>query len=592
MAGEPVEHLPPPRMSGRGGGELSWSSAGPDLYYWVAVRDVTAGGAATRLAVPTTALSAVAGSLTNGHVYEFTVTAENSAGEGPVSAGARATSTYAKPPAPTGLTATAGDGQVTLRWTASPTANVYYWIEYRTAGGTWQRMQYPVSTCCTFTVTLLNNGTTYEFRVRANNVSGDSPATATASAKPLPPRPAAPTGLTAAPGDGRVTLRWTASSTPNVYYWVEYRPSGGNWQRLPYPLSTCCTYTVTYLTNGTNYEFRVFANNMAGDSPASTAAGAKPMPPLPTAPGSLSVTASGDTAARLTWSSSTPSTVYYWIYYRYTGTSTWKKAAYPVTSCCAFTMSMLTPGKSYDFMLRAENLAGMSGNSNTAKVTLTIITPGTPSNVRAYSTSTDLSVSTVTVAWNSASNATGYSIEARPCRGGSWTIIAFMITSTVSTLRYGTGCYEYRVVADRFGKYGGRSGSEKAFGPVDDYPWRDFLPLVFDPYLFVRKQCTSFVASRVDKYYAQRTQHFNGPNYLDAKNWDTAAARYGGSVSHTPAVGAIAQWDGPSSTGHVAWVSGIDGGMVFLEEYNGSNPEAYGRRWVSASSVHNYLIVN
>ncbi|MEV4131875.1 fibronectin type III domain-containing protein [Dactylosporangium sp. NPDC049742] len=577
--------------AGDGTIDLDWDAPAPSLYYWVYYRDVTAGAAFAKSGLPTDKTSASWGPLVNGHVYEFKVTGENQGGEGPASATARATSTGGLPKAPSGLSATAGDGQVTLRWTASGTANVYYWVEYRPAGGTWQRLQYPVTTCCAYTVGLLANGTTYEFRVRANNVSGDSPASNVASARPLPPLPAAPTGLTAAVGDGRITLRWTASSTPNVYYWVEYRPAGGVWQRLEYPLSTCCTFTVTYLTNGTYYEFRLRATNLAGDSAPSVAAGARPMPPLPTAPGSLSAAAQGDTAVRLTWTASSPSNVYYWIYYRYAGTSAWTRAAYPVTTCCTFTMSLLTPGRTYEFMLRAENLAGLSGNSTVSSATLTIITPGTPGGVRAYPTSTSTSVSTVTVAWSAAADATGYSIEARACRGGGWQTIKMMITGTTSTVSYTTGCYEYRVVADRFGRYGGRSGSVIAFGPVDDYPWADYWFPYLDPYEFVKKQCTSFVASRVDKYYSRKPPNFNGINYYNAKNWDEATAKYGGAISHTAAPGAIAQWNG-GQYGHVAWVSGVDGGMVFLEEYNFNNPEAYGRRWVSASSVDNFLLVN
>ena len=99
------------------------------------------------------------------------------------------------PGAPSGLTASAGDGTVTLRWTASSTASVYYLLETRPAGGTWKPAQYPIGTCCSFEVAYLANGTTYEFRLRATNLAGESGYTGTASAKPMPPRPSAPSGL-------------------------------------------------------------------------------------------------------------------------------------------------------------------------------------------------------------------------------------------------------------------------------------------------------------------------------------------------------------------------------------------------------------
>ncbi|SBT52933.1 fibronectin type III domain-containing protein [Micromonospora auratinigra] len=574
------------KAAGDGSIDLDWN--GPQgIYYWIYLRDVTAGQTAfTRSFYPTDKTSASWGSLVNGHVYEFKVTGENSGGEGPASATVRATSVGGLPKPPSGLTASAGDGKVTLRWTASATANVYYWIEMRPSGGTWSRLQYPVSTCCSFTVDLLTNGTTYEFRLRANNVSGDSAASNVASARPMPPLPQAPSGLTASAGDGKVTLRWTASPSANVYYWIEMRPSGGTWNRLDYPVSTCCSYTVSLLTNGTTYEFRVLANNLSGDSGATNTASARPMPPLPAPPTSLTATASGDTAAKLSWQASSTGSVYYWIYYRLAGQSTWSKALYPLGTCCTFTMSLLTPGKTYDFQLRAQNLTGYSSASNTASVTLTITAPGIPQDVRAVPQTTS---SDVRVSWNAVGTATGYTVETKACRGDSWHTVGFMITSTYATIRYAAGCYQYRVIADRYGKQGYASGGKFAFGTVDDYPWGSGFPWI-DRYGFVLQQCTSFVASRVYKYIAQDPPGFMALNYWNANNWDEAAAAHGGMVSHTPAVGAIAQWNG-GQYGHVAWVSGIDGSYIIIEEYNYTYPSAYSRRRILASSVDNYLSV-
>ncbi|MFG1672847.1 fibronectin type III domain-containing protein [Micromonospora sp. NPDC049282] len=573
--------------AGDGSIDLDWDALGPDLFYWIYFRDVTAGQTAfTRSVYPTDRTSATWGSLVHGHVYEFKVAASNAGGEGTASGAVRATALGGLPQPPSGLSASAGDGKVTLRWTASPTANVYYWIEMRSSGGAWKRLPYPVSTCCSFTVDLLANGTTYDFRLRANNVSGDSGASNVASARPLPPLPQAPSGLSASAGDGKVTLRWTASPTANVYYWIEMRPSGGAWKRLPYPDSTCCSFTAELLDNGTTYEFRVRANNLAGDSGASNTASARPMPPLPQPPTSLTATASGDTAAKLSWRASSTGNVYYWIYYRLAGQSAWTKARYPLSTCCTFTMSLLTPGKTYDFQLRAENLTGYSSASNTASVTLTITAPGTPQDVRAVPQTTS---SDVRVSWNAVSAATGYTVEVKACRGDSWRVVGIMITSTYATVRYSAGCYQYRVIADRYGKQGSASSGKFAFGTVDDYPWGSGFPWI-DRYGFVLQQCTSFVASRVYKYIAHDPPGFTALNYWHAKNWDNAAPDHGGMVSQTPAVGAIAQWNG-GDYGHVAWVAGIDGSYIIIEEYNYTNESAYSRRRILASSVDNYLSV-
>ena len=63
-----------------------------------------------------------------------------------------------------------------------------------------------------FTVDSLANGTTYFFQVRAVNVAGGSAADGEAEATPRT-MPEKPTGLTAAAGNGVVTLSWMAAAT-------------------------------------------------------------------------------------------------------------------------------------------------------------------------------------------------------------------------------------------------------------------------------------------------------------------------------------------------------------------------------------------
>lgn len=267
--------------AGSGYVDLTWNAPGPGgFFYWVYHRNVTANQQTfTRSALPTDRTLASIGPLVHNNVYEFRVTAENRGGEGPASSTIQVTSLGGLPAAPSNLVATAGDARVTLTWTASPSPNVWYWIEYRPAGGAWQDRLLD-TTCCDFTVLPLANGTTYEFQVRATNLAGDSVLPTNAVlARPMPPTPQPPSGLTASPGDRSVTLRWSASPTPSVYYWIEYRWSGVDWQRAQYPLSTCCAFTLSYLINGRAYEFRLRAANLTGTSIPSNVAGATPAIP-------------------------------------------------------------------------------------------------------------------------------------------------------------------------------------------------------------------------------------------------------------------------------------------------------------------------
>jgi hypothetical protein len=105
-----------------------------------------------------------------------------------------ATSWAATPGAPTALTATAGNTQVVLTWTA-PTGDPGcgggggcsdYLIEYSpNAGGTYYRVMDGVSTGTSLTVTGLTNTWTYHFRVAAVNSADIGPFSTAASAVPF-----------------------------------------------------------------------------------------------------------------------------------------------------------------------------------------------------------------------------------------------------------------------------------------------------------------------------------------------------------------------------------------------------------------------
>jgi hypothetical protein len=90
------------------------------------------------------------------------------------------------PPAPTGLTATAGNAQVSLTWTASSGATSYKVKRSTVSGGPYTVIA-PSVTATTYTDTGLTNGTTYFYVVSAVNTGGESPNSDQASATPTAP---------------------------------------------------------------------------------------------------------------------------------------------------------------------------------------------------------------------------------------------------------------------------------------------------------------------------------------------------------------------------------------------------------------------
>ncbi|MGG4552189.1 cellulase family glycosylhydrolase [Paenibacillus humicus] len=92
---------------------------------------------------------------------------------------------------------------------------------------------------------------------------------------PVPTVPAAPTGLTAAAGNGQAVLSWNASSGATSYAVKRAAVSGGPYTTIASNVAAT-SYTDTGLTNGNTYYYVVSAANSAGTSSHSTQASVTP----------------------------------------------------------------------------------------------------------------------------------------------------------------------------------------------------------------------------------------------------------------------------------------------------------------------------
>ena len=118
---------------GSGQVALGWSASSDATGYNVK-RSTTSGGPYSTIASPPTPGYTNTG-LTNGTTYFYVITAVNGAGESGNSSEVSATPVLVPPAAPTNVTATAGNGQVTLGWTASSGATSYNVKQSTTSGG-------------------------------------------------------------------------------------------------------------------------------------------------------------------------------------------------------------------------------------------------------------------------------------------------------------------------------------------------------------------------------------------------------------------------------------------------------------------------
>ena len=325
-----------------------------------------------------------------------------------------------------GLSGTAQDAAVTLTWTAVPSEDnggrpiLGYVIEYKEDSATeWTEKQHN-STTGTYVVTGLTNGIAHTFRVEARNVHGSG--SVSNEAGPYTPVgvPLEPLSLSApaGPGDGEVTLNWTINGdggSPLTGHRVEWKLSTEDWSQSTSVAEGAAVdeYTITGLVKDTEYDVRVFAVNINGDSVPAVGS-VIPFGP-PDVPTGLQFTPDQtDGSLQLSWTAPTNDggerPVTYDVEYRVDG-GAYTAFTDPDASDLSADIADLTPGSSHDFRVRAVNDSGESDWKNgsfdapDAPAALTGLTASTTGN----------NVGVVTLSWTTPTPTglpvTGYKIQ-------------------------------------------------------------------------------------------------------------------------------------------------------------------------------------
>jgi hypothetical protein len=216
--------------------------------------------------------------LVNGESYTFAVAATNARGTGPQS-GQTAPVTVGTPSAPRTPSATPGNNAAKISWTpplATNGAAVTAYVITPYIGSAAQTRRVFNSAATTQTVTGLGNGNTYTFRVAARNANGTGPRSVATGAITVG-APTAPTGVTAVAGTGSATVHWTAPSSNNGSAITQYvvTPYRTGIAQAPWVFTAnATTRTITGLTAGQSYTFKVAAQNGNGTGPTSAASNA------------------------------------------------------------------------------------------------------------------------------------------------------------------------------------------------------------------------------------------------------------------------------------------------------------------------------
>ena len=218
--------------------------------------------------------------LTNGTAYTFTVTAKNVMGTSGESSVSNAVTPATVPGAPTNVAANAGNGQATVTFEAPISDGGSTITEYTVTSNPGSHTQTGASS--PITVTGLTNGTAYTFTVTASNSVGPSGASLASSViTPMATVPGVPTNVTANAGNGQATVTFEAPISDGGYSITGYTVTSNDGLIQN---GASSPITVTGLTNGTAYTFKVTATNALGTSGESSVSNAVTPAPVPSPP--------------------------------------------------------------------------------------------------------------------------------------------------------------------------------------------------------------------------------------------------------------------------------------------------------------------
>jgi uncharacterized repeat protein (TIGR02543 family) len=310
--------------------------------------------------------------LTNGSTYTFKVVTNSTVyGAGSTTASSQSSASNAVvpakvPDAPSSVEVTPGTGKVTVSWDA-PSSNGSAILSYSVQAYNSSGEAVTGATCTATTLTCdvssnLVAGSNYTFKVTATNAVGTSPASSASSSAAINAAPSAPLNVTAVASNASATASWDAPANINgsavTGYTATAYDSNNNAQGTCTTNASTLTCSVTGLTNGSPYTFKVSATNGIGTSAASSASSAVTPSTVPNPPTNITVAAS-DAAVAVSFLA--PSNTGGSDILRYEVTSnpgdlTCTVNA-PTRSC---TIAGLTNGTAYTFTVKAINANGSS----------------------------------------------------------------------------------------------------------------------------------------------------------------------------------------------------------------------------------------
>ena len=353
----------------------------------------------------------------------------------------------AVPNAPTGLAVALQNGpQGALSWTDVATNEDSYVVERAVSGSpAFALVAVLPANATTWNDFAVLAGVAYDYRVAAVNlISGKSLYSNTATLS-VPGSPWAPTSLAAVIQAGpKVSVTWADNASNETGFTVQRSDSGGAYTTVATLPANTASFTDIRVFVGGSYAYQVCAFNQTGASPWAGPATVGLF--LPAAPSGLAATvsrtAAGPDTVTLNWVDNASNETGFTIQRATNAAFTANLITYSVAANVTTYSNAVAHGQTYYYRVRAANVLGASGWSNTATVTTVPMTPGGFRSTKQTRTA-------ISLAWTDLSaNETGYQIQIRRAGVATWSsavTTAPNATSYVDTALARNTTYIYRI---------------------------------------------------------------------------------------------------------------------------------------------------
>ena len=340
------------------------------------------------------------------------------------------------PAAPSDLTVTAvTSSQVDLVWVDHALNEDGFAIERSDdLGATWNFVDQVPADVTTFSDTSVLPVSTYQYRVIAFNLAGNSLPSNVVEVTTLDVPPSAPIDLVVSSvTPTQVDLAWTDTSAAEDGFVIERSDDlGSTWNQIGQTATDVAFFSDTSVMPGKSYLYQVYAFNIFGNSALSNSVQADVPNVVPGDPTNLIATAVASSQVSLSWTDNAINEDGFVIQRSTDGGATWNQIGQTGANVVVYNDTTVATSTTYSYRVYAFNTVGNSINpTNVLTVTTTSgVPPVAPTNLLV----TNRTQSSLTITWqDNSNNELGFTVQIATDKAFTQSLQTFTIPANVTT---------------------------------------------------------------------------------------------------------------------------------------------------------------